>query len=349
MFKRGGVWWINIRHNGRRIQKSLDTANKKLAERIGAKIRLELAEGIYFEKIIGAKKTVAEMMEKFMEEHAPKVSKGMQKSYRVSKKHILKFFGEMTLKEVTPKQISRYKMQRLAKKRKPATVNREIAVLSKAFSLAFKEWEWVLNNPVAKISREKENNLIDRWLTYEEEKALLAKSPEWLREIFIFALNTGMRKGEILSLAWKDVDLFRKVLIVRETKNKTPRTIPLNKAVMELLKQKAKVRQLQIHFVFHSQANSRLMERNLSRAFYRALELSEVKDFRFHDLRHTFATRLAQNGIDLYKISKLLGHKDITTTQRYAHHCPESLREGVEVLDERFGYNLATVSARTWF
>ncbi len=69
------------------------------------------------------------------------------------------------------------------------------------------------------------------------------------------------------------------------------------------------------------------------RAYYNAVKRAKITDFKFHDLRHTFATRLAQAGIDLYMISKLLGHKDIKMTQRYSHHCPESLRSGVEVLD----------------
>jgi integrase len=76
-------------------------------------------------------------------------------------------------------------------------------------------------------------------------------------------------------------------------------------------------------------------------AFYIVMRKAGIKDFRFHDLRHTFATRLAQAGVDLYKISKLLGHKDIKMTQRYAHHCPDSLRDGVEILE--VDYNLTTI------
>jgi site-specific recombinase XerD len=74
------------------------------------------------------------------------------------------------------------------------------------------------------------------------------------------------------------------------------------------------------------------------------MKKAEITDFRFHDLRHTFATRLAQAGVDLYKISKLLGHKNIRTTQRYAHHCPDSLRDGVEILET--DYNLTTIEEK---
>jgi site-specific recombinase XerD len=92
--------------------------------------------------------------------------------------------------------------------------------------------------------------------------------------------------------------------------------------------------------VFASEAGTKILRRNLMRAFYNATDRAKIADFHFHDLRHTFATRLAQAGIDLYMISRLLGHKDIKMTQRYAHHCPDSLWSGVEVLD-RLSKNLA--------
>ena len=87
-----------------------------------------------------------------------------------------------------------------------------------------------------------------------------------------------------------------------------------------------------------------LNKHNLRLSFYRVMKKAEITDFRFHDLRHTFATRLAQAGVDLYKISKLLGHKNIRTTQRYAHHCPDSLRDGVEILET--DYNLTTIEEK---
>ncbi len=149
-----------------------------------------------------------------------------------------------------------------------------------------------------------------------------------------------MRQDEILSLEWPNVDLFRRTATVVKSKNGEKRTIPINQRVFELLKEKAKVRHIKSNFVFASEAGTKVDHRNLLRAFYNALTNAKIEDFRFHDLRHTFATRLAQAGVDLYKIAKLLGHKDIKMTQRYSHHYPESLRDGVEVLD-RISTNLA--------
>lgn len=151
---------------------------------------------------------------------------------------------------------------------------------------------------------------------------------------FLFALNTGMRRGEILSLTWKGVDLFRKTVTVFLSKNGERRTIPINETVFNLLKEKSKVRQLSTHLVFYSRAYSGINVHNLRRAFISVLSKTGIENFHFHDLRHTFATRLVQKGVDIYKVQRLLGHKTPTMTQRYAHHYPESLRDGVDVLDQ---------------
>ena len=164
MFKRNGVWWTCIRHNGRKIQKSLETTDRKLAQAIEAKIRTEIVEGSYFEKLIGSKKTFKDMAERFMKEYAHKVSSSMQISYTTSLNHFIPFFKETNLLSITPKAISRYKVLRNDEGVSPATINRELAMLSKAFSLAVKEWEWLKENPVSKVQKEKEDNQRERWL-----------------------------------------------------------------------------------------------------------------------------------------------------------------------------------------
>jgi len=344
MFKRNGVWWTCIRHNSRKIQKSLETPDRKLAKSIEAKVRTELVEGNYFDKPIGRNKTFSQLVARFMREHAPKVSDGQQRSYATSSKHLLKFFGETDLLSISPKMIARYKVLRREAGLKPATINRELAMLSKAFNLAIREWEWLEINPVSRVSKEKEDNERDRWLAVDEEVSLLENSPEWLRDIIIFNLHTGLRQDELLSLTWDRVDVFRKTILIADTKNGKPRTIPLNKTALGILENKARVISIRSRIVFHSKCGTKIDKHNLRRAFVIAMETARIEDFTYHGLRHTFATRLAQSGVDLYKISKLLGHKDIKTTQRYAHHCPESLRDGVEILE--VDYNLTTVEKK---
>lgn len=171
---------------------------------------------------------------------------------------------------------------------------------------------------------------------------MLENSPPWLRDIIVFALHTGLRQGELLSLHWSMVNLFNKTIVIQETKNGKPRTIPLLEISLAILTEKAKVRNLKCDLVFLSNTMAKIDCHNLTKAFNNATKRAEIQDFHFHDLRHTFATRLAQSGYDLYKISELLGHYDISMTQRYAHHNIESLRDGMQVL-EKSDYNLTTV------
>ncbi|MHC4266935.1 MAG: tyrosine-type recombinase/integrase [Planctomycetota bacterium] len=347
MFKRAGVYWTCIRHNGKKIQKSLETSDKKLARAIEAKIRTEIVEGSYFEKLIGTKKTFKDMMDKFMKEHAPKVSVKMQSSYETSLKHFIPFFGEKNLLSISSKMISRYKVLRKEEGAAPASINKEQAMLSKAFNLTVKEWEWLKDNPVSKVPREKLNNERDRWLTKDEEERLLINSPEWLREIISFALNTGLRQDELLSLEWNRVSLFRKTILIKKTKNGKPKTVPLNQIALDVLNKRSKLKSIKNDLVFFNSNGEKMCRSRLRKAFQVALKKAGIKDFRFHDVRHTFATRLAQAGYDLYKISKLLGHMDIKMTQRYSHHCPDSLRDGVEILEN--DYNLTTIDGKRGF
>lgn len=342
MFKRDGIWWTCIRFKGRKIQRSLETENKSLAMCIEAKLRTELIEGRYFDKHESERRTFQELVERFMKEHAPKVSESQRVLYAVSFRHLSDFFGDAVLSDITPKRINEYKQARKEKGGGAPSINRSLTALSKAFSLAFKEWEWVKENPVLKVSREKENMGRDRWLTDEQEKKLLENSPQWLQEIIVFDLHTGLRQDELLSLQWSRVNLFNKTMIIQESKNGKPRTIPLNQVALDILTEKARVRNLRCDIVFLSNVQTKIDKRNLRRAFETTLQRAGIEDFHFHDLRHTFATRLAQRGVDIYKISKLLGHTNITMTQRYAHHCPESLRGGIEAL-EKVDYNLTTV------
>ncbi len=331
LFKRGTVWWMSFTYQGRQVRTSTETADKRLAEAILATIKVKIVEGRYFDRLEEQTRTFAELMERYETEHVAK--QASRRAIRGYIRNLLPVFGHLTLSEISPKLIVAYKQKRYADGVAPATINRELAAMKKAFNLAIREWEWCRENPVSRVSMEKEANTRDRWLTDEEEARLLGASPPWLGELVRFALHTGMRLGEILALTWRGVDLFRNTATVFRSKNGTRRTIPLNQTARALLKAKAKVRALKSEQVFQSQAQTPLEANNLRRAFRRAVRQAEIEDLHFHDLRHTFATRLVQAGVDLYKVQRLLGHQSPVMTQRYAHHSPESLRDGVATLD----------------
>lgn len=338
LYKRGSVWWMSFNFKGRQLRRSTETSNRKLAETVLAKVKNDLTEGRWFDIAEEKKRVFREMVERYLREHSSlrKAPRSHVRDVSASR-HILPVFGDLLLTDITPKKIAEYKGKRRLDGAKPATINKELGLIRHAFNLAIKEWEWCRNNPMHRVSMEPVHNQIDRWLTLDEEERLLAASPAWLREVIIFALNTGMRQGEILSLQWRDVDFARSVLVVMKSKNRERRTIPLNGRVFKLLMEKQQGSLLKSGLVFTTSRGTRINARNLARAFYGAMEKGRIENFRFHDLRHTFATRLVQAGIDLYKVQRLLGHKTPAMTQRYAHHSPESLRDGVEALDKMIG------------
>ena len=335
LVKRGKYWCMRFTYHGRQVRRSTGTADRRLAEAILGQVRVKMVEGRFFETLEEKTRTFEELMTRYLAEHA--VKKSAPRHDHGFAKKLTAFFGGRTLAEITPKLIVEYKNQRYAAGLKPASLNRELAMLKKAFNLAIKEWEWCRENPVSRVSMDRENNKRDRWLSVEEEARLLQGCAPWLHDLVIFALHTGMRMGEILELTWPAVDCSRRTVMVCRSKNGERRTIPVNDTVLSMLRQKSKVRSLMTDLVFCSQVFTPMESGHLRRAFRLALGKARIDDFHFHDLRHTFATRLVQAGVDLYKVQRLLGHKSPIMTQRYAHHYPESLRDGVETLDRQAG------------
>lgn len=331
LVKRGDVWWMYFTYQGQQVRKSTGTVDRRLADAILSKVKVQIVEGQYFEKAVAQSHTFTELMDRYEQEHV--LRKLRHRGVKGYMNNLRAFFGDRTLADITPKLIVAYKNKRYEDGKAPATINRELANLKKAFNLALREWEWCHQNPVTRVSMEKENNKRDRWLSEEEESRLLTACAPWLHDLVTFALHTGMRMGEILELAWRGVDFTRRTVTVMRSKNGERRTIPVNETVLRVLKEKAKVRSLASDLVFCSKAFTPMESGHLRRSFRLALIKAKIEEFHFHDLRHTFATRLVQAGIDLYKVQQLLGHKSPIMTQRYAHHYPESLRDGVEILD----------------
>ena len=334
LFRRGLVWWMRFTYQRKAVRRSTGATDRKLAERIYYKVMAQLAEGKWFARSYERDKTVRELLERYLREHSARNKAPSTHRRDISlAAHLLQAFGAMRLADVRPARLAEYKTQRRAEGAAPKTINSELTLLSHAFTLALKEWEWVSENPVQKVSREKVRNQIERWLSPEEEVRLLAASPSWLQEIIRLALYTGLRQGELLSLQWSQVDLFRRTLTILEQKNGAKDTLPLNASALEVLKERARVRSNTTDQIFFNRAGHRIDARDLLRTFYPARKQANLPAFRFHDLRHTFATRLVQAGVDLYAVQKLGRWKTIAMVMRYAHHYPESLRAGVEVLD----------------
>ena len=172
----------------------------------------------------------------------------------------------------------------------------------------------------------KEDNRRLRHLTSEEIEKLIENCTEYLKPIVITAIHTGMRKGEILKLKWKNIDFEQQLISVTETKSGRPREIPMNNFLTETLKSV----KFMGEYVFCRSDGTRFQ--NIRKSFETAVEKANLKDCTFHTLRHTFASLLVMGGVDLTTVKELMGHKSIEMTLRYAHLAPDHKRFAVEVL-----------------
>lgn len=204
----------------------------------------------------------------------------------------------------------------------PATVNRYCAAMAAVFTwsvrrrIAPKGWD----NPCRRVERRTENNEKTRFLSDDERQRLLeaCKASRWPRMylLVLMALTTGARKGELLGLRWADVDLTRSVAHVGRTKNGDPKVLPLVPAVVEQLRQFDRGQTEAL--VFGSNRNPR-QAYTVDGRWHETLKAAGIRGFRFHDLRHSCASYLAQHGATLLEIGDLLGHRQIAMTKRYSH------------------------------
>ena len=238
--------------------------------------------------------------------------------------------GEHKLKDLTPSLVSGLKdklikdqSERTGRSRTSATVNRYLALLSHAFTVAVREWQWMAVNPLRQISKFKEAQGRTRFLSDEEREGLLAacKSSEsvYLFTIVTLALSTGMRRGEILSLKWENINLQnRRVTLVR-TKNGEIRVVPLvSKAYDSIRDIYLKLEPDKDALLFPSPHNSN-QPVSIRTSWDTAVRRANLENFRFHDLRHSTASYLAMNGASLLEIADILGHKTLQMVKRYSH------------------------------
>lgn len=256
-------------------------------------------------------------------------------SWRTDKsylKGIKKFFEDRYLDEITTHDVEKYKSARLRQGVRQSTVNRCLAIIRKMFFLAV-DWKYLEHKQLIKVKLYSEkDNLVERILTREEEACLFQEIPQHLKPIVMVALNTGMRRGEILKLRWNQIDLKARRIRVEKTKSKRIRIININAGLMrELSELRSKSRGSD--YLFLNEKTRRPIT-DVKTAFKSACRRAGVSNLRFHDLRHTFATRLVENGVDLITIKELLGHSSVTITERYTHSFEDQKRKAVELLSD---------------
>jgi integrase len=240
---------------------------------------------------------------------------------------LIEKFGDMGAETIKPSAIEEFLA---GQEWTPATCNRYRALLSMIYRQGMRNGK-VTTNPARLVTQRPENNGVIRWLHPEEEKrlraAIIALCPEQM-PCFDVALNTGMRASEQFSLRWEQVDLERKDLTVLRSKNGDTRHIPLNSAAVEALERQRTYAPQGL--VFPSATGKARVN---ARDWWEPVrEKAKLDDLRWHDLRHTFASRLVMAGVDLRTVQQLMGHKTIQMTCRYAHLAPEHQLAAVERL-----------------
>ena len=331
VYLRGKNWYIDYYAHGRRRREKVGPS-RKLAETVLQKRRVEVAEGRFLDIRKDQKIRFEDFADEYLELHCKSNNKSWLKSDYFNLENLKKFFPGKYLHEITPQDIEQYKSERIKEVTK-STINRALAVLKSLFNKAI-EWGKAETNPCRAVKLFKEDNKRLCFLEKEEINKLLSNCCDHLRPIVIVALNTGMRKSEILGLKWHDIDIKRNIIHLYDTKNGEKREIPMNEVVQKTIIGVLKDSESQ--YIFCNKYGKPY--RQVRTSFFTACTKSGIVNFRFHDLRHTFASQLVMSGIDLNTVRELLGHKSLKMTLRYAHLSPDHKKRAVDIL----GKNLVT-------
>jgi integrase len=305
-----------------------------------------LREGRFFPAREAKRRTLAQLVDRYLEmiERKKPQALARQRAHLGWWKEQL---GEFSLAGVTPAIIAQKRDALLSenigtaeepRRRSPATANRYLAALSKAFSDAVREWHWLNDNPLRRVTRESESAGRVRYLSDAERSRLIAACQaselRALELIVMLAITTGMRRGEILGLRWADVDLKRRQAVLNKTKNQERRSVTLVPQILGLLQAHAKVRRLDTELVFPQPGKDKPIDP--AHWFERAVAKAKLEDFRFHDLRHTAASYLAMSGATTQEIAAVLGHKTLAMVKRYSHLSDAHTGAVVERMTQKF-------------
>lgn len=316
---RSNKWQARVSRKGEQsLVKTFQS--KEDAERWARSVEVEWDRGTYANIHQAQKTTFGELIERYLREVTP-LMRGVKEDTIRLKAIMRRPIAKENMATLTSAKIAKYRDGRL-QEIKPSTVVRELAYFSSIINHARKEWGLNIPNPVLGVRKPTQPQGRNRVLTYDEEKILLeACAPKSNRNIYtrpfvILAIETAMRRGEILSLRWEDINYQTRTAYLSLTKNGESRRVPLSTRAMETLQSLPRSidgRVLPINFA--------ALETN----FKRARDRAGLKDLRIHDLRHTAATRLSEKLPNLLELSAVTGHKSLAMLKRYYHPNAEQL------------------------
>ncbi|HKJ89132.1 MAG TPA: site-specific integrase [Gammaproteobacteria bacterium] len=311
--KRGRYWQAQVRRKGYpNLSATFDkkTEAKDWAQQVEADLRAGRA---HTPPPHTTTVTLQELLERYLEEITPTHRGARSERHRIATllRHEL---VEYSVDLIDPPAIARYRDKRL-REVKPATVVRELSLLSHLYTTARREWGYQVGNPVKDVRRPRQPQGRDRRLEPGEEERLLAAADQarsiWIRPLIELAIETGARRSELLALQWQDVDWQKRVATLRDTKNGETRSIPLSSRAVATLR---RLPRAMSGSLIPISANAAKL------AWERTRRRAGMLDFRFHDLRHEATSRFFENGFSITEVASITGHKDLRMLYRYTHH-----------------------------
>lgn len=339
VFKRGSTWWIDYYDHGRRIREAAGKT-KAIAEKVLTKKKNDVtlrSNSLPVNEKIKFFNAAAEYIEK----HSKPNKSSWRKTDFFYLKRLIPFFGNYNITDISPALLAEYRSERIkdpVKKGKgqlvsKAQINREVSLLRAILNKMVK-WGRLSSNPLGKVEMFKEQPK-QRILTIEEMNQLVSAAKPPLKQIIMVALNTGMRKSEILGLRWDAVNLDTGEILLFKTKAQKMRSIPVNDALSKLF-QEMKLSRAGRTYIFEgydqkSKKYTGVPQKDIHVAWGTLIKRTGIKGVRFHDLRHTFATWSLHRGGDLTALRDVLGHSTIVTTNRYAGSVQTAKKHLVDV------------------
>ncbi|HPG41558.1 MAG TPA: tyrosine-type recombinase/integrase [bacterium] len=325
------AWYYDFSFNGKRFR-GVGGVTKTQAQRAQEKTRCQVINGEFDleEKITNP--PFEKFSKKFLERN--QYLRSYQRYYYATQ-HLVLFFAKTLLSDITADNIEDYKMSRKRRGVTNSTINREISCLRRMFNLALR-WGDAKVNPVENVDRLEEPPGQTRFLREHEVNSLLESCNDCLKPVVFTAINTGLRLNELLSLTWDDVHIDNTIepfIEIRMSKNNKKRFIPLNEDMTVILKSLTKTHP---KYVFIGTKGKPL--KSVKKPFQTALNKTGIEDFRFHDLRHTFASLFLMNGGDLLTLKELLGHSSLDMVQRYSHLAAEHKMKQMNKLSGKFKF-----------
>jgi integrase len=353
LFKRGDHYWYEFVFAGRRYRKSTGVGNQRAAGEIERAFRTALAKGevgiTERKKVPSFKAAMADFLAWSNHEHASHPA--THQRYKISSVALLKHFKDVSLEKITPDEVEKFKTARLSQyktvrskegrkqtknKIQPATVNRELACLRAMFNNVIKA-DVPVKNPISKTAAKalQENNERARVLTFDEQRKYLENATPMLRDVATLMLETGMRPEEVYRIKPENVHLAEGFLLNPYGKTKAAkRRIKLTVTAKGVLIKRLEGRKQQSPYLFPHASDPNQPVPKVNSAHDRAVRDSKVTRFRLYDLRHTWATRAAEAGIDLVTLAAMLGHSKINMVLRYAHPTQEHQTKAMERIEQ---------------